>query len=109
MVKALEFYEKGARLYDTRSLYMLGELYFAGTEVKQDFVKSRHYLEKALEKNNMHAAVLLGEIYFNGDGVVKDLIKSKRYFEHAYRNGIPEAGKFIVHIDKLMIQNMLKK
>lgn len=62
------------------SLLKLGNLYYNGTEVKQDYKKAREYFELAAQQHNPQAMYKLGMIYMNGYGVERDYSIAKNYF-----------------------------
>ena len=53
--KALEYFQKGADLGDTVSLYALGELYFLGEGVEQDYGKAMEYYQMAADAGDADA------------------------------------------------------
>lgn len=75
---------------DVEKCLLKGELYFAGEEVAQDFVKARLFFEN-VEKQGAHkiaqarAWVWLGKIYWYGYGVATDHARAQEYFEKGAR------------------------
>lgn len=63
----------------------LGEMYFKGWGVAEDFVKARELFEKA-DEDNFRAKAYLGVIYRDGLGVESELMKAKDYLMTAASN-----------------------
>ncbi|MCO6546134.1 MAG: sel1 repeat family protein, partial [Gilliamella sp.] len=86
--KALEWYQKASENGNVNAQYSLGDMYFDGKVVEQDYSLAKIWLEKAAEQNDPYAQWNLGVIYFNGYDVKKDTEKAKELFKKACENGI---------------------
>ncbi len=87
--KALEWYEKGAKIKQERSLNGLGRLYFSGCEdIEKDVEKSFTYYKEAAELGSMDAQNTVGWIYQNGiEGAVKkDMDEALWWYRKAAEN-----------------------
>lgn len=61
--------------------YFVGQAYFYGDIVKQNYSEALIYLEKSLNYGDIYAARLIAQMYKNGLGVKKDLEKEKFYYQ----------------------------
>lgn len=90
--KAKAYYEKslhGDKTSEGRGLYGLGNLYYNGDGVSQNYKKALNYFNKSYKLNDPKAAFSLGEMYENGYGVKMDKAKAYSYFkESCYMNYI---------------------
>ncbi|KAK8841907.1 hypothetical protein M9Y10_026859 [Tritrichomonas musculus] len=70
-------------LRENKSLFYLklGNIYFNGYGVKQDFLKARIYYQKSAEFDNLDALFNLGFIYENGHGVNINYLKAREYYK----------------------------
>ena len=65
----------------------LGQIYFNGYGVAQDYLRARRYFEAVLTTAGAsgvalgHARRLLGMIYYFGNGVAQDYSRTRGYFE----------------------------
>lgn len=67
--------------------WMLGEFYFSGTGVKQDFAQAKQWYEKSAQQNNPQANYALGSMYANGQAVTKSTIKAMEFFQASCKAG----------------------
>ena len=61
----------------------IGNLYYYGQTVEQDYTKAKHYYELASIIDDSTVLYNLGNIYYYGYGVKQDYLKAKEYFEHS--------------------------
>ena len=61
----------------------LGDIYFNGVDVEQDYLEAKKYYEILASSNNAQEILNLGNMYFNGIGVRQNYIIAKEYFEKA--------------------------
>ncbi|WP_286752567.1 MULTISPECIES: SEL1-like repeat-containing protein kinase family protein [Sphingobacterium] len=61
--------------------YLMGELYYVGKYVKQDYKKAKILFEST--QNDPRSLAMLGHIYFMGLDVAKDYPKAIQYYERA--------------------------
>ena len=70
--------------FDENVLHYLGNMYYFGRGVDQDYTKAKESFEKANKyQENEGSLWLLGKIHLNGHGVGKDFDKAREYFERA--------------------------
>lgn len=86
---AIELWSKKSDEGDACSQYNLGELYFDGDGVTQNYEKAIELWEKAAEQNYTEAICRLGVAYNEGEGVYKDLEKAVECFTKAALLGDP--------------------
>ena len=67
--------------------YILGEMYFFGNGVPQDYAKAREWFEKAAAQGHAGAQFALGAIYDRGQGVPKDYVTARKWFEQSAAQG----------------------
>ena len=70
-----------------KRLYELGDDYYFGRGMAQDYAKARDYWEQAAVKGNAEALNGLGYLYRNGLGVTQDYAKARDYYEQAAAKG----------------------
>lgn len=75
------------------AFFYLGEFYYLGRVVQQDYQKALLYFNKSLSFNkNIYATkYYLGEMYFYGRGVDIDYQKSKKFFEEILNDNCDDA------------------
>lgn len=88
--KAVEYYEKGARLGYVSSIYNMGVMYKNGFGVEQDYAKAIEYYERAMNLGYGSSAGALGWLYQEGIGVEQNYAKAIEYYEKgaALENGL---------------------
>lgn len=74
------FFEKGAQLNDTTSMFYLGELYLNGWGVEQDYVKALELYTRCEELKFTKALNSIGYMYYFGLGVPKNIKRAYDYF-----------------------------
>jgi TPR repeat protein len=62
---------------------MLGNCYYSGRGVSQDFNKAFEYYQQAAKLNHSDAIYKLGLCYKNGKGVSNDINKAIQYYQQA--------------------------
>lgn len=94
-VKALEFYDKAAKLNNKDALFRLGWFYSEGLGVEVDYEKSMRYYLLAADLGHSTAMNNIGAAYANGWGVNKDALKALEWYTKAYENGSTFSAKNI--------------
>ena len=89
--KAQEWYQKAAELGGDYSQNKVGEFYFHGDGVPQDFAKAIEWFQKAAEQGNAEAENNLGCMYEKGNGVTQDYAKAVEWYKKAAEQGYAEA------------------
>lgn len=67
---------------DSSGCYNVGEAYYSGTVVEQDYVKAAEWFHKADEAGSINARYYLGIMYRDGQGVDVDYSKAIEYLEN---------------------------
>lgn len=70
-------------LENAEDQFRVGNEYYNGQGVKQDFPKSFEYFKKAAHQGHKEAQYNLGFMYYNGQGVNQNFPKSFEYFKKA--------------------------
>ncbi len=71
----------------------LGDLYYYGDGIPQDFGQAFHWFSLAAEQDYDDAQHNLGEMYFNGESVPKDYVQSYMWLTLAARDDWSLVGK----------------
>lgn len=72
---------------DARSQYLLGDCYYYGTGVGQDYAEAVKWYRKSAEQGNAMAQRNLGLCYEYGKGISQDYSEAKRWYMNARDNG----------------------
>lgn len=60
--------------------YQLGNAYYEGNGVRQDFKRAFDYWKKAADQGHREARVKVGTLFYKGEGVEKNYTKAHNYF-----------------------------
>ena len=71
--------------------YSLGEKYYSGEGVPQDYTKAAEWYRKAAEQGDAGAQYNLGNMYANGEGVPQDYTKAAEWYRKAAEQGDADA------------------
>ena len=71
--------------------YLLGENYFTGDGVEQDYAQALEWYQKAADAGNAEAMNRLGDCYFHGRGVEADYAQAMEWYQKAADAGNAEA------------------
>ena len=88
--EALPLCQEACNLNDSEGCFMVGYLYHAGTDIRQNFQQAKIYYEKACNLNHMEGCHNLGLLYRDGQGVRQNLQTAKEYFGKACDVGLQE-------------------
>ena len=72
---------------DANAQWRLGDIYYYGEGVSEDFEKARYWREKAAENEHVGAQWELGRMYYRGEGVPKDFEKAFYWYKKSAENG----------------------
>lgn len=72
---------------DPRALHALGELYYGGSGVEQDYAQALKWYQQAAELGHIQAQCNVGEFYLQGLGVEKDAVVAIKYFRMSAEAG----------------------
>jgi Caspase domain/Sel1 repeat len=79
--------EQAADKGDASAMGSLGDLYYKGEGVAQDYAKAREWYEKAADKGDANAMGSVGALYYKGEGVARDYAKAREWYEKATAKG----------------------
>lgn len=74
--KAKEYFEMN--LNNPKNLFHLGEIYYDGHGVEEDYKKAFEYFDKSMKLGNKMARSYIGKMILKGEGCEKDLEKGNR-------------------------------
>lgn len=80
-IKAIPFITKAINIGENEHAYTLGEIYYNGNQVEQNYTKAKRNFEASL--NDARSETMLGNIYFMGLGEEKNYEKAFKYYESA--------------------------
>jgi len=84
---AFKAFERSVKQGHTKAHYWLGEFYFKGRHVQQDYGRAFKLYQVAADKDHVLALRRLGECYINGYGIEKDVRKGMKCFVSAANMG----------------------
>ena len=76
---------------DLEAQFQLGEAYFAGQEVPQNFSKALEYYADAADHGHLGSQLVLSHLYFKGVGVMRDFQQATKWGRKAAEQGDPSA------------------
>ncbi len=79
--EAFKWYLKAAEYGDDRGQFYVGESYYKGKLVRQDYVQACKWFTLSAEKGYAIAQYYLGHMYYNGNGVPIDEKEALRWFK----------------------------
>jgi len=82
---------KAAKKGNTFAQCQIGNLYFRGIGVEQDFQEALEWYRNAAMKGDGSSQLRLGLMYANGIGVEQDLDEAMFWIKKAYYSGHPAA------------------
>jgi hypothetical protein len=74
----LERARQAAEMGDAQAQLELGQMYYEGKKVPQDYAEAARWYRKSAEQGNVHAQNLLGKRYEAGEGVPQDYAEAVR-------------------------------
>lgn len=72
---------------DAEAQFSLGEIYFAGRGVEQDYKEAVKWFRKATEQGNVTAQLAIGSMYLEGIGVEQDSKEGVKWVRMAVEQG----------------------
>lgn len=79
--------EAATQQNNAEAQWMLGEFYFSGTGVQQNFAQAKQWYEKSAQQNNPEANYSLGSMYASGQGVTKNTQKAMEFYQVSCNTG----------------------
>jgi TPR repeat protein len=98
-------------LFDTQksiqstAQYQLGNCYYKGNGVKQDYDQAFEWFQKAAKRNE-EAKVMLAECYLNGSGVEKNLVQGFKLLEEVVKKQNDALAQFELAIRYLFCKEL---
>jgi len=84
MEEALKWYGRAvSECDDPIAHFFLGQAYYTGNGVEQDFSKAYPHFEKAYLAQVPEAGICIGDMYYYGNGMKRNLPLAREYFEFA--------------------------
>jgi TPR repeat protein len=80
---------------DSKTQYLLGQLFRSGVSVSEDLEEALKWYTKAAEQGDAKAQYFIGIMYHLGHGVIQDLEKAAGFYLKAAEQGMAEAQYFI--------------
>ena len=75
--------EELARQGDVHAQWRLGQMYYNGEGVRQDYAKAFEWYQKAAAQGNPGSEYYVGVMYYNGEGVRQDYAKAFEWYQKA--------------------------
>jgi len=86
----------------------LGECYYRGFGVTQDYPKAYEYFIKAARQGNATAQYNTGVCFLRGHGAERDGDKGVEWLKRASDQGIEQAKKLLKEINRILFKQKLK-
>lgn len=90
-IEATSWLKRGANLGHVESCYEMGNCYYAGYGVKEDWAQAFFYYEQAAQAGHPDAINNLADMYLNGEHVTVDEGRALELFKQAANLEVPEA------------------
>lgn len=75
-----ELYERACRMGNNMACYRLGDMYYYGRDIKQDYNEALEYYQKACRMGNNLSCYRLGDMYYYGQVKNGDLLAMSEFF-----------------------------
>jgi len=85
--EALRWFRAAAKQGEDNAQYFLGEMYYTGDGVAQNFADAAIWFTKAAEQGHLNAQCYLGEMYKDGIGVNQDYAEAFRWLSESAAQG----------------------
>lgn len=92
----LAMWEEAAQKGDPQAQFNLGNMYYIGEAVPQDYAKAFFWYENAAARGHAEAQARLGSMYHLGQSVPRDLAKAREWWEKAAAQGDGQARSMLV-------------
>lgn len=93
--EAVEWFRRGADLGDPMGMFLLGNAYYYGAGVPQDFAVALPLYERSAAQNYPDSIGALGHAYHFGDGVAQDYRRAFESYTRAYDLGVHWAASYL--------------
>lgn len=88
---------------DADAQYQLGTSYYAGNDVKQDYLQAALWYRRAAQQGNVDAQYSLGNMYLMGEGVEQNDEQAKEWYAMAAEQGHSSAKHNLANIQKTQV------
>jgi len=88
-IEAMTMHIKACEENNAKSCSVIGQMYFKGDGVKQDFKEAFTPLKKACEQGEIRSCTFLGLMYERGDGVPQHIDKAREIYQKDCHFGDP--------------------
>lgn len=95
---SLEELKQLAENGDVKAQIRLGNIYYNGNGVKQNYSEAMRWYRKLAEKGNVIAQYNLGAMYYNGYGIKRDKSEAKKWLSKSAEKGYNPAKAALEHI-----------
>ena len=89
--ETVERLSRAANANDVEAMFTLGQMYYTGDKVAQNYQRAREWWLKAAEHGNDKAMFNLGVMYYYGFGTTRDLKKAIDWYKQAAAAGNADA------------------
>ncbi len=96
---ALPLIEDAVARGNVEAQYLLGDLYFYGDAVSQDYGQAKYWYSAAANMGHPAAAERMGDLYFSGEAWEKDHAQAVNFYQIASQNGSARARARLAEID----------
>ena len=93
--RVAKWYRQAAEQGNALAQYKLGECYYLGYGVRQDYAEAVNWFRKATEQGNAPAQYKLGECYYLGYGVHQDKTEAAKWYRQAAEQGNAPAQYYL--------------
>ena len=100
--EAVKWYQQAAEKGLAQSQANLGNCYYNGDGVAQNYTEAVKWYKKAVEQENAFAQCYLGTCYEQGHGVQKNLLEAKEWYQKAADQGLESAKTQLEKLVKLL-------
>jgi TPR repeat protein len=89
--EAFQLYSQAAAQNNVKAAYYVGDCYYSGVGVSQDYAKAVEWFHKSADQGNAAAQCNLGYCYRSGVGVPQDYAKAVEWYRKAAEQGFVTA------------------
>ncbi len=104
--EAINMYLNACDANEAKSCSVVGNMYFKGEGVKQDFAKAAKPLDKACQQGEIRSCTLLALLYERGDGVAQNISKALAIYQKSCQFGDPLSCKNLATLYEKELNNV---
>ena len=106
LAEALNWYRLAAAQGDASAQFNLGQLYYKGEGVPQDYAEALKWLRLAAEQGQVSAQGHLAAMYGTGQGVPQDYVQSHKWLNLAASRSADEEREEYVKVRDLIAKDL---